>query len=85
MRPIFIIEFCQFGSLFQVTSYTFVNITSLNYSGREERVFKRSMFGIEARNFVDIISCSIYCPSGDDFVKQIADVAECFAVSLKSQ
>ena len=40
MRPIFIIDFCQFGSLFQVTSYTFVNITSLNYSGREERVLK---------------------------------------------
>ena len=32
-------------------------IIPLNYSGREERVLKKSMFDIEPRNVVDIISC----------------------------
>ena len=54
------------------TPSTFVNITPLNYSGREERVLKKGMFGIEGRNFIDTISCFIYCPSGGDFVKQNA-------------
>ena len=42
-----------------------------NYSGREERDLKKSMFDIVPRNIVDIISCSICCPSGEDFIKQI--------------
>ena len=53
------------------TPYTFVKIIPLYYSGREERVLKKSMFDIEPRNVVDIISCSICCPSGGDFIKQI--------------
>ena len=53
------------------TLYTFVKITPLNYSRREERVLKKNMFGIELRNVVDIISCSICCPNGGDFIKQI--------------
>ena len=53
------------------TPYTFGNITPFNYIGREERVLKKSMFDIEPRNFADIISCSMYCPSGGVFIKQI--------------
>ena len=53
------------------TLYTFVKTTPLNYSRREERVLKKNMFGIELRNVVDIISCSICCPNGGDFIKQI--------------
>ena len=43
------------------------------------------MFGIEARNLDDIISCFIYFPSGGDFVKQMAVVAERFAFSVIDQ
>ena len=53
------------------TPYTFVKIIPLNYSGREERVYIKSMFDIEPRKAVDIISGSICCPSSGDFIKQI--------------
>ena len=49
------------------TPYTFVKIIPLDYRGREERV----MFDIEPRNVADIISCSVCCPSGGDFIKEI--------------
>ena len=29
------------------------------------------MFDIEPRNVADIISCSVCCPSGGDFIKKI--------------
>ena len=29
------------------------------------------MFDIEPRNVADIISCSVCCPSGGDFIKEI--------------
>ena len=29
------------------------------------------MFNIEPRNVADIISCSVYSPSGRDFIKEI--------------
>ena len=29
------------------------------------------MFDTEPRNVADIISCSVYCPSGRDFIKEI--------------
>ena len=45
--------------------------TALDYSGREERVLKKIMFDIEPRNAADIISCSVGCPSGGDFIKEI--------------
>ena len=45
--------------------------TALDYSGREERVLKKIMFDIEPRNAADIISCSVCCPSGGDFIKEI--------------
>ena len=32
---------------------------------------KKIMFDIEPRNVVDIISCSVCCPSGGDFIKEI--------------
>ena len=53
------------------TPYTFVKIISLYYSGWEERVLKKSMFDMEPRNVVDIISYSICCPIGEGFIKQI--------------
>ena len=53
------------------TPYTFVKIIPLDYSGREERVLKKSMFDIEPRNVADIISCSVCCPNGGDFIKEI--------------
>ena len=37
----------------------------------EERVLKKSMFEIELRNVADIVSCSVCCPSGGDFIKGI--------------
>ena len=43
----------------------------LNYRGWEERVLKKSMFYIKLRTVVDIISCSMCCPSDGDFIKQI--------------
>ena len=46
-------------------------IIPLNYSGREERVLKKSMFDIQPKNVVDIISCSICCLSGVDLIKEI--------------
>ena len=46
-------------------------IIPLNYSGREERVLKKSMFEIQPKNVVDIISCSICCLSGVDLIKEI--------------
>ena len=48
----------------------FVKIILLYYNGRDERVLEKSMFDIELRNVVDIISCSICFPSGGDFIKQ---------------
>ena len=48
-----------------------MKVISLHYSGWEEQVLKKSMFDIESRSVVDIISCSICCPSGTDFIKQI--------------
>ena len=53
------------------TPYDFVKIIPLNYSGREERILKKSMFDIEPRNVADVISCSVCCPSGKDFIKEI--------------
>ena len=53
------------------TPNTFFKIITLKYSGREERVPKKSIFDIEPRNVVDIISCCICCPSGGNFIKQI--------------
>ena len=53
------------------TPYTSVKIIPLSDNGRGERVLKKSMFDIEPRNVVNIISCSICCPSGGDFIKQI--------------
>ena len=53
------------------TVYTFINIIPLAYSRREERVLKKSIFDIEPRNVVDIIYCSIFCPTGRDFIKEI--------------
>ena len=53
------------------TPYTFVKIVPLNYSGREGRVLKKSMFDIEPRNLVNIISCSICCPSGGHHISSI--------------
>ena len=32
---------------------------------------KKNMFDIEPRNVADIISCSVCCPSGRDFIKEI--------------
>ena len=29
------------------------------------------MFDIEPRNVVDITSCSVWCPSDEDFIKEI--------------
>ena len=51
--------------------YTFVKIIPLDYSRREERVFKKIMFDIEPRNVAVIISCSVCCPNGGDFIKEI--------------
>ena len=48
----------------------FAKIIPFNYSGREERVLKKSMFRIEPRNVVHIIPFSICCPSGGDFIKK---------------
>ena len=48
-----------------------VKIIPLDCSGREERVLKKIMFDIEPRNVADIISCSVCCPSGGDFIKEI--------------
>ena len=53
------------------TPYTFVKIIPLDYRRREERVLKKIMFDIEPRNVADIISCSVCCPSGGDFIKEI--------------
>ena len=53
------------------TPYTLVKTIPLYYTGGEERVLKKSMSDIEPRNVVDIISCSICCPSGGDIIKQI--------------
>ena len=53
------------------TPYNFLKIIPLCNSGREERVLRKTIFDIEPRNVVDIISCSICCPSGGDFIKQI--------------
>ena len=50
------------------TRYTFVKIIPLNYIGREEQALKKNMFDIESKNVVDIISCSICCPSGGSFI-----------------
>ena len=54
-----------------VTPYIFVKIIPLNYWGQKERVLKRSVFDIEPGNVADIISCSVCCPSGRDFIKEI--------------
>ena len=48
-----------------------VKIIPLDCSGREERVLKKIMFDIEPRNVADIISCSVCCPSGGYFIKEI--------------
>ena len=32
---------------------------------------KKNMFDIEPTNVADIISCSVCCPSGGDFIKEI--------------
>ena len=53
------------------TSYTSVKIIPLDYSGREERFSKESMCDIEPRNVADITPCTICCPSGGDFIKEI--------------
>ena len=53
------------------TPYTFVKIILLDYSGREEQVLKKSMFDIEPRNVANIISWSVCCPSGGDFIKEV--------------
>ena len=53
------------------TPYTFVMTIPLDYSGREERVLEKIMFHIEPRNVADIISCSVCCPVGGDFIKEI--------------
>ena len=53
------------------TLYTFVKIIPLDYSWREERILKKSMFDSEPRNVAEIIFCSVCCPSGGDFTKEI--------------
>ena len=53
------------------TPYTFVKIIPLDYSGREEQVFKKIMFEFEPRNVANIISCFVCCPSGGDFIREI--------------
>ena len=53
------------------TPYTFVKMIPFDYSGWEEGVLKKIIFDIEPRNVADIISCSVCCPSGGDFIKEI--------------
>ena len=53
------------------TPYTFVKIIPPDYRGGEEQVLKKIMFDIEPRNVADIISCSVCCPSGRDFIREI--------------
>ena len=42
---------------------------SITVDGKNELLKK--MFDIEPRNVVDIISCSVCCPSGGDFIKEV--------------
>ena len=61
--------FILLSRLTQLTQSRLAQSTQLQLTGGTN--FKKSMCEIELRNVVNFISCSMCCPSGGDFIKQI--------------